>query len=64
MIKCEKILNILRTAISETAAFILRTILFGVKDLSIVENNNIFTAGHKFVKESGQFWSLVAMWPK
>ena len=47
--------QILRTAISEIAAFNLRTILFGVEDLSFVENKNIFTAVHEFIKESGRF---------
>ena len=42
--------QVLRTAISEIAAFNLRTILFGV-----VENKNAFTAVHKFIKESGRF---------
>ena len=40
---------------SEIAAFNLRTILFGVEDLSFVENKNIFTAVHEFIKESGRF---------
>ena len=48
--------QILRTAISEIAAFNLRTILFGVEDISFVENKNIFTAVHEFIKESGRFF--------
>ena len=51
-------IQILRTAISEIATFNLRTILFGVEDLSFVENKNIFTAVHKFIKESGRFCHL------
>ena len=47
--------QILRRAISEIATFNLRTILFGVEDLSFEENKNIFTAVHEFIKESGRF---------
>ena len=45
--------QILRTAVAEIATFNLRTILFGVEDLSIVENKKIFTTVHELIRESG-----------